>query len=109
PPDCPISLDDVHWAFSGVEWFEPTTGEILWNLVPAAEHGMLRRYGVDRGEDEGHRNWRTVTPAALPMHSARRRIDPSRPGDKGAAERLREEGRAVAAVRQALRHAQIGV
>src|SRR5262249_28074230 len=45
----------------------------------------------------------------LPMHSARRRIDPSRPSDKGAAERLREEGRAVAAVRQALRHAQIGV
>jgi len=56
------------------------------------------------------RRWQSVTPLALPM-ARRRRVDPGRQAEqaKGGAERAAEEGRAVAAVHHALRHAGIGV
>lgn len=114
PTDCPLPHGDIAWAFTSlgvVENFDPETGEISQDVrvVEADDHGMLAHYAVNGGKAEGHRLWRSVTPAALPEIAARRRIDPSRRSDpserKGADERLREEGRAAVAVLQALRHA----
>ncbi len=108
PPNCPIRADDIAWAFSGLTLkIDTETGEILLNLVPATDLGMLRYYGVD-GE-HASRTWRTVTPAALPERAARRRIEPSRIREeaKGGLERGAEQNRATTAVLQALRHAQI--
>jgi CRISPR-associated protein Csb2 len=69
--------------------------------------GMLAHYGI--GSREGHRRWRTVTPAALPDSTARRRIDPERSPRqvKGGQERASECARAGGAVVQALRHAGV--
>lgn len=113
PTNCPISADDIAWAFSGLVVkageVDPETGEITGEsrLVPAGERTMLTHYGVDT--DERHRQWRTVTPAALPETAARRRIDPRRLCEeaKGGHERAKEQNIAATAVLQALRHVGI--
>jgi CRISPR-associated protein Csb2 len=113
PPNCPIGADDIAWAFSGliIEAGEVNTetGEIAGEtrLVPAEERTMLRHYGVDTAER--HRQWRTVTPAALPENAKRRRIDPRRVREeaKDGLERTREQNLASTAVLHALRHAGI--
>jgi CRISPR-associated protein Csb2 len=109
PPDCPLATDDIAWAFSGLAPdFDVETGEISpggATLVTADDRSMLDHYGVDSGRKS--RLWRSVTPAALPEHAARRRIDSGRRREeaKGGAERLRENAAAERAVAQALRHA----
>ena len=87
--------------------FRPDQGEILRELAASAERGMLARYGVEDAAPA--RLWHTTTPAALPQQAGRRRIDPARRGaeTKGGAERAEEEGKAVSAVIQALRHADV--
>ena len=108
PASCPLRADDLEWAFSGLPLRIAEDGEIRCELAPAADRGMLFHYGLD-GAAAAHL-WRTVTPAALPQHAARRRIDPARrrAEAKGGAERVKEEtaaaGAAAAAVAQALRH-----
>ena len=108
PPNCPLRALDVEWAFSGLPWLVSENGEILSELVRAAERGMLAHYGLD---EEPARLWRTVTPAALPESAARRRIDPARIRErgeqKGGKERALEEARAAGAVAQALRYAGV--
>lgn len=108
PPDCPIATSDIAWAFSGLPLTNLETGEVrddTAELVVASDDTMLAHYGI---EDQSCL-WRTVTPAALPEHAARRRIDPARMREeaKGSAERLREHAAAEWAVQQALRHAGI--
>jgi CRISPR-associated protein Csb2 len=113
PPNCPTATSDIEWAFSGVAFdFDSETGEVPHDgaeLVPADDRTMLTHYGFEHAAPT--RLWRTVTPAALPERAARRRIDPRRLRDrkeqKGAAERVEEETRAVAAVVHALRHTGI--
>jgi CRISPR-associated protein Csb2 len=126
PPNCPLPAEDVAWAFSDLlvsDQVHRDTGELVGetSLVPTDDFGMLRHYGIDAGKSESHRRWRTVTPAALPLQAARRRIDPGRLREelqaargsvgmqlkeaKASSERLNEESRAAAAVVQALRHA----
>lgn len=112
PPNCSLKVDDVVWAFSSLvvtQKVDAETGELLEDsrLVPSDEHGMLRHYGVDTRESA--QVWRTVTPAALPEHAARRRIDPrrQREGAKDGRERTREQHIAATAVLQALRHAGV--
>ncbi len=110
PPDCPIATGDIAWAFSGLPLADPETGEErddIAELVPASDDTMLAHYGIE----DAARLWRTVTPAALPECAARRRIDPYRRREeaKGGAERLSEHAAAEWTVRQALRHADIGV
>jgi CRISPR-associated protein Csb2 len=112
PPNCPLPVGDIDWAFSGLHLgMDPETGELvnenLPMLVTAESRSMLTHYGI--GRDDTFRVWRTVTPAALPERAARRRIDPARQQEeaKGGAERAREEAAAATAVRQALRHAGI--
>ena len=101
PPNCPLRDDDVTWAFSGLEEIEPTTGEVLWNLVRTEERGMLDHYGVGDSEQQDFRVWRTITPAALPVMRTGR-------GASGA-KRVAGEVKAGRAVMQALRHAGVGV
>ena len=103
PANCPLRTDDVEWTFSGLSALVSDQGEILCELVPTVERGMLAHYGVG----DAARLWRTVTPMALP--AVRRRIDSAcgRAGTKGGAERDEEESKAASAVIQALRHAGV--
>lgn len=102
PTASPLSAGDVDWAFSGLEWINPTTGELSPLIVTKAEaDGMLTHYTGPS------RRWRSVTAVALPECARRRRIDPAMQHEqpKSARERLLEEERAAAAVQAALRHA----
>ena len=123
PPNCCLPAGDVEWAFSGLDVIDPNTGEVKGNLVLSEEDQMLGHYGIDNGTRGSHRIWRTVTPVALSERAARRQINPEGlRGELEAArhnrdmpvkeakagrERLQEEARAVAAVMDALRHADI--
>jgi CRISPR-associated protein Csb2 len=120
PASCPLRADDVAWAFSGLPLRVSGEGEVLCELVPAVDRGMLPRYGIEDAQAREGRPrcdaasvWRTVTPAALPQQAARRRIDPAqrRAQAKAGAERLAEETAAAEAaasgVAQALRHAGV--
>lgn len=110
PPDCPLVLGDIEWAFSGLEPHDPVTGEFAgWSLIPAGDLRMLDHYGIGDDPDRMSCLWCTVTPVALPERAARRRIDPSHRADevKEAIERKAEEARAATAVLQALRHADV--
>lgn len=99
PPDCPLRRDDLAWALSGLDLgVDYTTGEAAQPvLAPADDPGMLHHYGI--APVSSARLWRTVTPAALPVHRAAGR----RPGS----ERADNEAQAAHAARQALRHAGI--
>jgi CRISPR-associated protein Csb2 len=106
PAACPLRNDDVRWAFSGAELFDPDTGELAdVLLVPSASDDMLRHYGLDAS----HRIFRSLTPVVLPEVAKRRRIDPTQKlaEAKPGLERVRETEEAKAAVLQALRHAGI--
>ena len=102
PQSCPLRTDDLAWAFAQVVWPDDD-GVIVSALQRADEDDAM----AERYESAG-RHWRSVTPLALGA-ARRHRIDPARPTEdaKGAAERIREEARAVHAVRQALRHAGV--
>ena len=101
PPDCPIRVDDLKWAFSGLEPHDPRTGEI-WpgRLVSTEDTRMADRFAGPA------RAFRSVTPVAI-SGERRRRLSAS--DRKTAAERNEEERRASGAVVQALRHAGVHV
>ena len=104
PQSCPLRTDDLDWAFAQVAWSD-ADGVVVSELQRADDDdAMAKRY-----ENIGRR-WRSMTPLALAA-ARRRRIDPTRKSReaKGAAERAREESRAVHAVHQALRHAGVSV
>jgi len=103
PQTCPLRADDVAWAFAQTVWTD-ADGVILAELQPVDDDAMAERY------ERSGRCWRSVTPLALST-ARRRRIDPARTRieTKDGAERAREEVRAVHAVRQALRHVEIGL
>ncbi|MGN6106865.1 MAG: type I-G CRISPR-associated protein Csb2 [Kofleriaceae bacterium] len=106
PATCRLRSEDVRWAFSGVELFEPDTGEVTDVLLsPSTDDDMLRHYGVGARA----RVFRSVTPIALPEEGKRRRIEPTRrmTEAKRGLERVVEMGRARSAVVQALRHAGV--
>jgi CRISPR-associated protein Csb2 len=106
PASCPLRSEDVRWAFSGAELFDPDTGEVKDVLLsPSADDDMLRHYGVGAKA----RVFRSVTPVVLPAEGKRRRIAPTRkPAEaKPGLERVAEISRARAALVQALRHAGV--
>lgn len=106
PAACPLRSDDIRWAFSGAELFDPDTGEVKEVLLsPSAEDDMLRHYGVGARA----RVFRSVTPVVLPEEGRRRRIEPTRKlaEAKRGLERVVEMSRARSAVVQALRHAGV--
>lgn len=112
PPDCPIRVKDMAWAFAGLEVVAPVhdeeTGEILSSsveLVEADDDSMLAHYGV--AEEGAARLWRSVTPLALPEDAKRRRINPvnSHEEVKDGKGHTDEQQYACYAALQALRHA----
>jgi CRISPR-associated protein Csb2 len=106
PANCPLRADDIEWALSGLALVSDD-GEIHSELAVGTERSMLAHYGVEGAVPS--RIWRTITPVALPQQTARRRIDPARRRveAKGGTERAKEEGKAMSAVSQALRHAGV--
>ena len=103
PQSCPLAPDDVAWAFSQVAWTDDDR-VIVRELHRVDDDRMVARF------DRRGQHWRSVTPLALSM-ARRRRIDPDRRTEeaKGGTERAAEEARAVAAVHDALRHADVRV
>ena len=101
PQSCPLGADDLAWAFAQVAWVD-ADGVIFRELQSTDDRSMAERF------ETSSQHWRSVTPLALPM-AERRRIDPDHKLEeaKGANERMVEEARACAAVRQALRHAGV--
>ncbi|MCP4498360.1 MAG: type I-U CRISPR-associated protein Cas5/Cas6 [Deltaproteobacteria bacterium] len=101
PATCGLRQKDVFWAFNGLDIGD----DKRTFLVEADDTKMLEHYDIDA--EPKSQLWRTVTPAVLPLKAARRRIDPARKQEeaKNGNERLDEESRARAAVKQALRHA----
>ena len=99
PAECPIRLDDLAWAFAGLQACDPETGE-SWNghLVSTDDARMAQRFARPA------REFRSITPVALPGAS-RRRLE--RADTKSADERSREERSAAGSVVQALRHAGV--
>ena len=98
PTNCPLQYDDLVTAFSGLTEVD-REGEILWNLIRASEYTMLKHYGIGSEGTGAFRNWRTVTPAALPHTRGKRKMTGSTRTHKGS--------RAADSVTQALRHAGI--
>ena len=106
PASCPLRSEDVRWAFSGAELFDPQTGEVKDVLLsPSADDDMLRHYGVGARA----RVFRSVIPLVLPEEGKRRRIEPTRKltEAKSGVERVLEMSGARAAVVRALRHAGV--
>ena len=99
PTECPIRLDDLAWAFAGLQACDPETGE-SWNarLVSTDDARMARRFAGPA------REYRSITAVAL-SGASRRRLAPA--DVKSADERSREERAAAGRIVQALRHAGI--
>jgi CRISPR-associated protein Csb2 len=105
PSACSLSRTDVEWAFSGLVFADPQTGEVVPFVVAVtSDEKMLGHYSKEA------RCWRSVTPLALPDGAARRRIEPTRRNEepKNGTERASEDAKASAAVQTALRHALHG-
>ena len=101
PPECPIRVDDLKWGFAGLNPLDPRSGEALaGNLVSTDDSRMSDRLM------QPSRNFRTITPAALPK-AQRRRLGVAE--QKPAGERSKEETLACNAVVQALRHAGVRI
>jgi CRISPR-associated protein Csb2 len=100
PPDCPIPLDDIRWAFSGLNLgIDYETGEVTDPdapiLVTADNRKMLEHYGVEASKEAFI--WRTVTPAALPVKKQQGKISGN--------QRALNESVVIHAAYQSLRHA----
>ncbi len=99
PSDCPIRLDDLRWAFSSIEPFAPSTGEV-WpgSLVSTEDSRMADRFM------RPSRVLQSITPVALP-EAPRRHSHTSK--TKAGEARAEEHMRNSHALIQALRHAGI--
>lgn len=97
PPDCPFRIDDLKWAFAGLEPCNPHTGEV-WSgrLVSTEDFRMANRF------TRMAQVFQSITPIVL-ASVQRGRVGTA--GEKTAEERSQEERQAVGAVNQALRHA----
>ena len=102
PSECPIRIDDLTWAFAGLQPRNPSTCEVgSGRLVSTADTSM-----ADRFTRAAH-VFRSMTPVALA--GAQRCRAEGAAGEKTAERRNREEMRAAGAVVQALRHAGLRV
>ena len=104
PPDCPLPVRNLAWAFSGLHLgSDPETGEIrddsLPALVEADDWRMPDHYGLGQNRKQAFHLWHTITPVALPNWRGR--------GRQNGPERADSEKDAMSAVIKALRHAHI--
>ena len=99
PANCPVRVDDLKWAFTGLHPHDPETGEVWPGSTVSTDDARMADRFAERAVV-----FRSMTPVAL-SDALRRRIGSA--GDKTAKERDQEERRAAGAVVQALRHAGI--
>jgi CRISPR-associated protein Csb2 len=99
PPNCPIRVQDIDWAFVGFCKFDASTGEVDWMLTTGEDRTMLDHYGIGSDEKIGFRTWHTVTPTALPIERSH--------GRNSGAQRATIEAHVSSAVAQALRHVAV--
>ncbi|MGY6215320.1 type I-G CRISPR-associated protein Csb2, partial [Methylolobus aquaticus] len=102
PPNCPIPVADIRWAFSGLNLgTDPVSGEILSEagpvLIPAVDTRMLWHYGIGAEGAHRSRTWRTVTPVVLPVPRSR--------GQRNGSEHALTAAAVSFAAVEALRHA----
>ena len=102
PGNCPIRKDDLQWAFTGVQPFDPATGQIWPGYLVSTDDSRMTDRFVQSGK-----KFRSITPVALPAAPRRRLAGPH--DAKNGNERRQEEQRAGSAILQALRHAGIRV
>ena len=102
PQSCPLSMDDLIWAFSKVNWTD-NDGKSFRELRLTQEDRMTRRF-----EKHG-KYWQSITPLALPSISreARSKLDSNANKSKNGTYRMNMERQAKASVYNALRHAGI--
>ena len=103
PPECPLRLDDLKWAFGGLEIGESRAGEgreSVGVLVSTVDSRMADRFS------KSALGFQSMTPVAL-SSAQRRRIGDA--GEKSAEERQQEERLAAGAVVHALRHVGLRV
>lgn len=94
PPDCPLPIGDLAWAFSGSDVFAARWGR----PVPTDDRSMLEAYRRPA------RLWQSETPLALTTA----RMEQGRTNRKTGTGRAAQELAARAAVTTALRHAGFG-
>ena len=97
PSDCPLRVDDLKWAFAGLQPFDRRTKEAFpGRLVSINNARMAGRFA------RSAHLFRSITPVAL-SGATRRRVRAA--DEKAVHQRIREERRAATAAVQALRHA----
>jgi len=104
PSGFPFSADDIDWALNGLTLYtrhDPETGEVMHecHLIPPQSDAAGRTIEADMLKlySQPSRRWRTVTPVALTA-------PPVAPHESGG-QRTQRQDKAVASLRQALRHA----
>ena len=102
PANCPVRIDDLQWAFTGVQPFDPDTGRVWPGCLASTEDARMADRFMQRCK-----LFRSITPVAMPA-APRRRLGENCEEKRGA-ERYREERTAVAAVIQSLRHTGIRI
>lgn len=98
PTGFPFNTDDIDWALNGLN--HNSDGEVQpWVLTPPETNESGRRVEADmlKNYSQPSRRWRTVTPVALSA-------SPVGHHENGG-QRARRQGKAVASLRNALRHA----
>ena len=92
PSGCPIRVDDLRWAFAGLQPHDPQTAEVwLGNVVSTEDAEIANRFM------QPARVFQSMTPIALSGTECRR-IGTS--GEKTADERSQKERRGAGAVVQ---------
>ena len=99
PANCPVRLDDLRWAFAGIQPFDPSTGQIWSGSLVSTHDSRMADHFTRSG-----RVFCSITSVALPT-APRRRLEVS--DRKTGEERGWEERRAAGALIQALRHVGI--
>ena len=96
PPECPIDIEDLRWAFSGIQYTDERSGDASpGRLISVDSDSMFSRYQASLTE------FTSVTPVALPM-SASQQSGP----DKAVtgSQRMDRDDAARSALIQTLRH-----
>lgn len=99
PPNCPWRMDDLAWAFAGLEFGDLGAGSGSGGMLLSTDDDRMAKRFIGPA-----REFQSITPLALPA-AQRRRIGVN--GTKTAKERCDEEQRAITAIVQALRHSGV--
>lgn len=99
PPDCPIDIEDLRWAFSGIAYPDMKSGDAPpGRLISADANPMFSRYLISESE------FSSITPLALPIQVQRG----FKMGERiTGTQRVERENSVRHALDQALRHAGV--